>query len=220
MIIRMPARLGDRGQDDSPEPDLGPFQPKIGPAPDALTDPQGIRSQAKELLVNPHLWGRPPSVGRSTMGRRWIPVMLAVAIVLQVATLAPAPSLAQGRTVTWKFTLDFLIQGPQAPFVIALEKGYYAKEGINLTMDRGFGSADAVTKIASGAYDLGYADINSMIEFNARNPGKELVAIAILLNSPPFAILTLRRGNNPSAPGVCFPSWPARGPSTRTPWSG
>ena len=129
------------------------------------------------------------------MGRRWIPLMLAMAIVLQVATLAPAPSLAQGRTVTWKFTLDFLIQGPQAPFVIALEKGYYAKEGINLTIDRGFGSADAVTKIASGAYDLGYADINSMIEFNARNPGKELVAIAVLLNSPPFAILTLRREN-------------------------
>ncbi len=129
------------------------------------------------------------------MERRWIPLLLVVAVVLQVATLAPAPSRAQGRTVTWKFTLDFLIQGPQAPFLLAAEKGYYAREGLNLTIDRGFGSADAVTKIASGAYDLGYADINSMIEFNARNPGKELVAVAVLLNSPPFAILTLRREN-------------------------
>jgi len=127
------------------------------------------------------------------MRRRWIPMMLAAAIVLQGATLAPAR--APQRVVTWKFTLDFLIQGPQAPFLMAQEKGYYTREGVNLTIDRGFGSADAVTKIASGAYDLGYADINSMIEFNARNPGKELVAVAILLNAPPFSILTLRREN-------------------------
>ncbi len=127
------------------------------------------------------------------MGRRWIPLVLALGIILQVALLPPAPSLAQRRPVTWKFTLDWLVQGPQAPFLVALEKGYYAREGITLTIDRGFGSADAVTKIAGGAYDLGYADINSMIEFNVRNPGKELVAIAVLLNAPPFAILTLRR---------------------------
>lgn len=129
------------------------------------------------------------------MARRWMTLALILAVGLQVATLAPAPLAAQGRRVAWKFTLDFLIQGPQAPFIVALEKGYYAREGINLTIDRGFGSADAVTKIASGAYDLGYADINSMIEFNARNPGKELVAVAVLLNSPPFSILTLRREN-------------------------
>ncbi len=129
------------------------------------------------------------------MRRRRIPLVLVLAIVLQVTTLVPVPLSAQGRQVSWKFTLDFLIQGPQAPFIVALEKGYYAREGLNLTIDRGFGSADAVTKIASGAYDLGYADINSMIEFNARNPGKELVAIAVLLSSPPFSILTLRREN-------------------------
>lgn len=129
------------------------------------------------------------------MARRWMTLALVAAVGLQVATLAPAPLSAQGRNVTWKFTLDFLIQGPQAPFIVALEKGYYAREGITLTIDRGFGSADAVTKIASGAYDLGYADINSMIEFNVRNPGRELVAVAVLLNSPPFSILTLRREN-------------------------
>jgi NitT/TauT family transport system substrate-binding protein len=129
------------------------------------------------------------------MARRWITLLLALVVLLQAAALVPAPLRAQGRNVTWKFTLDFLIQGPQAPFLVALEKGHYAREGITLTVDRGFGSADAVTKIAGGAYDLGYADINSMIEFNARNPGKELVAVAVLLNSPPFAILTLRREN-------------------------
>lgn len=120
------------------------------------------------------------------------------AAVLAVVVLAAGWGFAQptarpGRQTTWKFTLDFIVQGPQAPFLVALEKGYYAAEGLNITVDRGFGSADAVTKIAGGAYNLGYADINSMIEFNARNPGRELVAIAVLLNDPPFSIITLRR---------------------------
>jgi len=120
------------------------------------------------------------------------------AAVLAVVVLAAGLGLAQppagsGKQTTWKFTLDFIVQGPQAPFLVALEKGYYAAEGLNITVDRGFGSADAVTKIAGGAYNLGYADINSMIEFNARNPGRELVAIAVLLNEPPFSIITLRR---------------------------
>ncbi len=121
-------------------------------------------------------------------------LVLAVAGALASAALAQAPT-RPGRTVQWKFTLDFIVQGPQAPFIVAAEKGYYAQEGVQVTIDRGFGSADAVTKIASGAYHLGYADINSMIEFNARNPGRELVAIAIVLNEPPFSIITLRREN-------------------------
>lgn len=120
---------------------------------------------------------------------------LIATLVVALSTIAQAPAQQPARTVQWKFTLDFIVQGPQAPFLVAHEKGYYSQERLALTIDRGFGSADAVTKIASGAYDLGYADINSMIEFNARNPGRELVAIAIVLDAPPFSILTLRREN-------------------------
>ncbi|OFX30626.1 MAG: taurine ABC transporter permease [Armatimonadetes bacterium RBG_16_67_12] len=119
----------------------------------------------------------------------------ALIVVLLATTWAPAQTPRTPPKASWKFTLDFIVQGPQAPFLVALEKGYYADEGLAVTIDRGFGSADAVTKIATGAYNLGYADINSMIEFNARNPGSALVAIAIVLDAPPFSILTLRREN-------------------------
>ncbi|MDR7543143.1 MAG: ABC transporter substrate-binding protein [Armatimonadota bacterium] len=118
---------------------------------------------------------------------------LVVAVTLVAVAAAPAQPARPTARVQWKFTLDFVVQGPQAPFLVALEKGYFAEEGLAVTIDRGFGSADAVTKIATGAYHLGYADINSMIEFNARNPGRELVAIAIVLNEPPFSIITLKR---------------------------
>lgn len=118
-----------------------------------------------------------------------------IATALLLIVLAATTGLAQPARprVNWKFTLDFAVQGPQAPFLLALERGYFAAEGITLTIDRGFGSADAVTKIASGAYDLGYADTNSMVEFNVRNPERALIAFVMFLNSPPFAILTLRR---------------------------
>ena len=49
-----------------------------------------------------------------------------------------------------------------------LEQGYFASEGLNVTIDRGFGSADAVTKVASGAYQFVLGDINSMVEFNSK----------------------------------------------------
>lgn len=101
---------------------------------------------------------------------------------------------AQSR-VNWKFALDFSVQASQSPFIVAQDKGYYAREGVSVIFDRGLGSADAVTKVASGVYDLGYADINSMIEFNVRNPGRQLIAIAIVQNQPPFSIVTLKREN-------------------------
>lgn len=115
-------------------------------------------------------------------------LMLAAAVG---AALWQAPAQAQQTPV--KFTLDFVIQGPQAPFFLAAERGHYAKEGVNLTaLDAGRGSADTVNRIASGAYDIGIGDINSLIEFNAKNPGKELIAVMMYYDSGPFAIMTLR----------------------------
>jgi NitT/TauT family transport system substrate-binding protein len=111
--------------------------------------------------------------------------------VLWAVLVAALAAVGVGQT-TLKFTLDWAFQGPQAPFLVALDKGYYAEEGLQVTIDRGYGSADAVSKIAGGAYDLGFADINSMIEFNARNPDQALIAIAMVYNYAPFSIVTLR----------------------------
>jgi NitT/TauT family transport system substrate-binding protein len=124
--------------------------------------------------------------------------ILALAVTLLAAcqqTPATAPGEQPVRVTHLRFTLDWAVQGPQAPFLVALDKGYFAEEGLSVVIDRGFGSADAVSKIAGAAYDLGYADINSMIEFNSRNPEQALVAIAIILDYAPFSILTLADRN-------------------------
>jgi len=96
------------------------------------------------------------------------------------------------EVVSVKFVLDWAIQGPQAPFIVALEKGYFAQEGLAVIMDRGYGSADAVSKVASGAYQIGYGSLDVLIEFNVKNPGKELMAVYVVLNSPPYSVITLK----------------------------
>jgi len=118
----------------------------------------------------------------------FLAVGLVIGALLVYFTLAPqTPKVFQV-----KFVLDWAIQGPQAPFIVALEKGYFAQEGLAVTVDRGYGSADAITKVASGAYHIGYGSIDALIEFNAKNPGNELVAVYVVLNRPPYAVVTLK----------------------------
>jgi NitT/TauT family transport system substrate-binding protein len=94
--------------------------------------------------------------------------------------------------VAVKFALDFTIQGPQGIFLLALEKGYFTQEGLNVTVDRGFGSGDTVQKVAAGTYDLGFGDINAAIEFSAKNPANSVMGVAMIYNTPPHSVMVLK----------------------------
>jgi NitT/TauT family transport system substrate-binding protein len=92
-----------------------------------------------------------------------------------------------------KFALDWQIQGPQAPFITAKAIGAFTAQGLDVTIDRGTGSQKTIEQVATGTYDIGYGDINSMIEYNVKNPQQPLIAVGIILNSPPFALISLKR---------------------------
>lgn len=122
--------------------------------------------------------------GVSTISRGLFAAALGVA-----GALAAVPAAAQQTNI--KFSLDFVLQGPQAPFFLADEKGYYKAEGLNLTaLDAGRGSADTIGRVASGVYEIGFGDLNALIEFNAKNPGKEIPAVFMVYDKAPFAIVT------------------------------
>ena len=104
--------------------------------------------------------------------------------------LATIPASAQTPV---KFTLDWVFQGPTSPFLVALEKGYYKAEGLDVTMDPGQGSAGAVQRVATGAYQIGFADVNATIEYNAKNPGKEVMCVFMAYDYAPFGVYALKK---------------------------
>ncbi len=111
--------------------------------------------------------------------------------VLFLFLIVLGTAVAQQRTNV-RFTLDFAFQGPTAPFLLAQDKGYYTAEGLNVSIDRGFGSADAISRVAAGNYDMGFADFNSLIEFNTRNPTNQLLAVFMVYNTTPAAVFAIK----------------------------
>ncbi|MFY3384681.1 ABC transporter substrate-binding protein [Paracidovorax sp. MALMAid1276] len=119
--------------------------------------------------------------------RRFLSTTLASSIA---ATLgAPLVSHAQGTLTPIKFTLDFRVTSQTSPFFLAQAKGYYRDEGLDVSIDVGAGSVASITRVASGAYDIGLGDISSLAEFHAQNPDTPVQAIYQYYNRAPFVII-------------------------------
>jgi NitT/TauT family transport system substrate-binding protein len=74
--------------------------------------------------------------------------------------------------------LDFIIGGNHAPWFVAREKGFYAKRGLNVSIQPGTGSADTIRTIASGGADVGFANVSTAIV--GRSRGAPIVSVAQL----------------------------------------
>ena len=110
------------------------------------------------------------------------------ALALTSGLLAGAGLGAQAQTPV-KFTLDWRFEGPAAPFTVALDKGYFKAEGLDVTIDTGTGSRESIPRVASGTYDIGTGDVNSLIRFRDENPAIDLKAVMMVYDRPPFAIV-------------------------------
>jgi NitT/TauT family transport system substrate-binding protein len=94
-----------------------------------------------------------------------------------------------------KFQLDWRFEGPAALFLVPAAKGYFKAEKLNVTVDAGNGSGGTVTRVASGAYDMGFADLAALMEFHANNPTapNKPVAVMMVYNNTPAAVLALKK---------------------------
>ena len=92
-----------------------------------------------------------------------------------------------------KFALDWRFEGPAAPYFVAIDQGYYADEGLDVSIDPGSGSVEGINRVASGAYQLGFADINSLVKFRDNPANAPLQAVQMVYDTPAFAIITMKR---------------------------
>ena len=115
--------------------------------------------------------------------------------LLCTSLLALALPLAHAQETTVKFQLDWRFEGPAALFLVPVAKGYFKDEKLNVVVDAGNGSGGTVTRVASGTYDMGFADLAALMEFHANNPTapNKPVAVMMVYNNTPAAVLALKK---------------------------
>jgi NitT/TauT family transport system substrate-binding protein len=112
---------------------------------------------------------------------------------LLLATLTASGAWAQNTPL--KFQLDWRFEGPAALFLTPAAKGYFKDAKLDVTIDAGNGSGGTVTRVASGAYDMGLADLAALMEFHANNPDapNKPVAVMMVYNDTPASVMALKK---------------------------
>jgi len=87
------------------------------------------------------------------------------------------------------FALDWKFEGPSAAYFAAIDNGHFADAGLEVTIEAGSGSTNTIPKIATGAFPVGFGDINAMVRFLDQNPGAPITAVMMVYDKPPFAII-------------------------------
>ncbi|SFR14754.1 ABC transporter substrate-binding protein [Poseidonocella sedimentorum] len=104
-------------------------------------------------------------------------------------SLAATGAMADDHTTDVAFALDWKFEGPAAPYFAAIDNGHFEAEGLSVEITAGSGSLDAIPKVATGAYPVGFADINSLVKFLDQNPGAPVIAAMMVYDKPPFAVI-------------------------------
>jgi len=116
---------------------------------------------------------------------RLMVLVLVFAVLLAGAPLGaqtPAPEKVSLR-------LNWYLGGLHAPFYYGKERGVYAAEGIDLTINEGRGSANTVQVVAAGSDTFGLADSSSIVLTASK--GADVKSVMSLLNSTGFSVISL-----------------------------
>jgi NitT/TauT family transport system substrate-binding protein len=114
--------------------------------------------------------------------------LTAISLLAAASAVVVTGGPADAQTAI-KFTLDGKIEGPVAPFVVAVDKGSFKSQGVEVTVDPALAPAESMTRVASGSHDMGFGDINALMKFRDQNPGAPIKAVFMVYNKPAFAIV-------------------------------
>jgi NitT/TauT family transport system substrate-binding protein len=109
---------------------------------------------------------------------------LAFAVLLAGTTAAAAAD-----KIT--FVTDYGLYGRHAYYFVAIEKGYYARENLDVDIVRSPGSANTIKQVANGTAQIGFADAFAVVLGRA-NDGVPVKLVAMLYPRPPHAVYVLK----------------------------
>jgi NitT/TauT family transport system substrate-binding protein len=106
-----------------------------------------------------------------------------------------ALALASGASAQDKVSLrlNWYLGGLHAPFYLGKDKGFFAAEKIDLTINEGRGSPNTVQIVAAGSETFGMADAGSLMLLASK--GADVKAVMSLLNTSSFGVISLAEAN-------------------------
>jgi NitT/TauT family transport system substrate-binding protein len=123
---------------------------------------------------------------------RYIGKAAATLVVAVAATVALAGNATAADPVQASLRLKWLPQAQFAGYFVAKAKGYYADEGINLTINPGGPNIIAENMVASGADTFGHGGgMASLLQ--AREKGLGIVGIGMLFQETPYRLVALEK---------------------------
>ncbi|MBI3000340.1 MAG: ABC transporter substrate-binding protein [Deltaproteobacteria bacterium] len=82
--------------------------------------------------------------------------------------------------------VDFVILGRHAPFFVALEKGFWAERGLEVSINRGFGGFDTARRVGQKQTDFGFTDMAAAALL--RSQGMRVVQVAVIYHNWPHTV--------------------------------
>jgi NitT/TauT family transport system substrate-binding protein len=125
--------------------------------------------------------------GFQRVSRRRFLQISALAAGTLALPLAPFRARAAGPLKPVTLTLDWLYQGPNAGFLLAHEKGYYADAGFDVSISAGKGSASTAQLVASKATQVGFAD--GFVVANGDAKGMGIKTLGSIFRRNPASIM-------------------------------
>jgi NitT/TauT family transport system substrate-binding protein len=107
-----------------------------------------------------------------------------------LALLLPSVALADTPV---RLALDWVVIGIHVPFAAAQANGYFKQQGLDVKIDRGYGSGDTISKVGNGVYDVGFADPNLLLKWNHDNPAAKVVMVYLMWDGTQASITTTTR---------------------------
>jgi NitT/TauT family transport system substrate-binding protein len=91
-----------------------------------------------------------------------------------------------------RFLLNWKYQGPNAPFLLAQDRGWFRDAGLDVRFDIGEGSSAIPPALAAGTCDAGFGDLNALIELKAKDPAADATTVFNIYSRAPMCVVSLK----------------------------